>query len=72
VVHNADNRVADVAAQPPVEPEERRVVQLVLQQQVKLGQAQLLGQGKPDVVQEGTAVSFPRQRDNFYLVPRRL
>ncbi len=44
------------------------MVQFVLQQNVKLGLAQLLAQGKPDVMQQMTAVAFPGQRDDLYLV----
>jgi hypothetical protein len=68
MVDDGDQRVRDPALEAPVEPEKRRVGQLILEKHVKRRPAQALKERRRQVVQETAAVAPPGQGQDFHFV----
>ena len=68
-VDNGDDRAGAPLPEPAVRPDERRVVQLVLQEDVEARSLQPAGECPRHVVAQVAAVVPPRQRDDLDVVP---
>jgi hypothetical protein len=65
---DGDDGVAHISPQPPVQPQQRRMVELILQQGIKGGVAQSSIQVEGEVVPQVASVGPPGQGDDVHLI----
>src|SRR5208337_4918323 len=69
MVNDGYQGIGNPAAQPTIEKEQRRMRQLILEQQLKVSPAQTFTEVRRKVVQQTAAVGAPGDGDDFHLVP---